>query len=168
MEIAMNATLHALEPLELRARTAADLMVPNPVSLRADATATEALRLFTHKGITAAPVIDEAGHPIGVLSRSDLLIHHRETTAPPPAHAPYFQDAHLEAPVCTVPDATSDRRVTVADLMTPAVFAVAPEASARRVVAEMLALRVHRLFVVDGDGLLVGVISAMDVLRNLE
>jgi CBS domain-containing protein len=31
--------------------------------------------LFTEKGITAAPVIDDSGHPIGVISRSDLLIH---------------------------------------------------------------------------------------------
>ena len=51
--------------------------------------------------------------------------------------------------------------------MTPAVFAVSPDAPARRVVEEMLALRVHRLFVVDQSGFLVGVISAMDILRNL-
>jgi predicted transcriptional regulator len=31
----------------------------------------------------------------------------------------------------------------------------------------MLALRVHRLFVVDRAGVLVGVISALDVLRRL-
>ena len=36
------------------------------------------MTLFTDKGIHAAPVIDEAGRPIGVLSRSDLLIHHCE------------------------------------------------------------------------------------------
>jgi CBS domain-containing protein len=34
------------------------------------------------------------------------------------------------------------------------------------VVGDMLALKVHRLFVVD-DGILVGVISAFDVLRKL-
>jgi hypothetical protein len=32
----------------------------------------------------------------------------------------------------------------------------------------MLALKVHRLFVVGGDGVLVGVISALDVLRALQ
>jgi CBS domain-containing protein len=163
----MNATLAPAESLTLRARTAADLMVPNPVSLRADATIAEAVRLLTQKGITAAPVIDEAGHPIGVLSRSDLLVHQPEMTAPPHAEASYFQDAHLEA-TPAAPSAATARQVHVADLMTPAVFAVDPEAPARRVVAEMLALRVHRLFVVDHDGLLLGVISAMDVLRNLQ
>jgi CBS domain-containing protein len=59
-------------------------------------------------------------------------------------------------------------RTTVRDLMTPAVFAVAPDSSAAEVVHEMLGLRVHRLFVVDDTGVLVGVISALDVLRRLE
>ena len=166
----MNATLQAHdEALTLRARTAADLMATNPVSLRADATVAEALLLFTNKGITAAPVIDEAGHPIGVLSRSDLLVHQREAISQHPSAAPFFQDASLSersaAPTAT---ADSGRPVTVADLMTPAVFAVSPDAPARRVIEEMLALHVHRLFVVDDNGFLTGVISAMDVLRNLE
>src|SRR5438128_2155550 len=67
----MNATLtRKMETqLILHARTAADLMVPNPISLRAEAAVAEAAVLFTEKGITAAPVIDEAGRPIGVVSR---------------------------------------------------------------------------------------------------
>jgi CBS domain-containing protein len=51
--------------------------------------------------------------------------------------------------------------------MTPAVFSVTPDAPAARVVGDMLDLKVHRLFVVDRDGVLVGVISALDVLRFL-
>jgi CBS domain-containing protein len=51
--------------------------------------------------------------------------------------------------------------------MTPAVFAVAPDASAAKVVADMLGLNVHRLFVLDGTGTLIGVITALDVLRHL-
>jgi CBS domain-containing protein len=47
------------------------------------------------------------------------------------------------------------------------VFSVAPDTPAAKVVSEMLALRVHRLFVVDGDGVLVGVISALDVMKRL-
>ena len=37
-----------------------------------------------------------------------------------------------------------------------------------QVVEDMLALRVHRLFVVDDGGALVGVVTATDVLRRLE
>lgn len=164
----MNATLpvHS-EALTLRARTAADLMAPNPVSLRADATTAEALQLFTNKGIAAAPVIDEAGHPIGVLSRSDLLVHQREMAEHPPSSAPFYHDVNLKAPSRT-PTAAEGEVTTVAELMTPAVFSVAPDTPVRRVIEEILALHVHRMFVVDEGGFLVGVISAMDVLRNLE
>ena len=51
--------------------------------------------------------------------------------------------------------------------MTPVVFAVSSEVPARRVVGDMLGLKVHRVFVVDVGGVLVGVISALDVLRHL-
>jgi CBS domain-containing protein len=52
--------------------------------------------------------------------------------------------------------------------MTPAVFCVRPETAAVKVVEKMLALGVRRLFVVDGAGVLVGVSSTFDVLRDLQ
>src|SRR6516225_6625597 len=70
--------LTALERLTLCADTAAELMMPNPVSVRADATLREALALLVDRAFSAAPVIDEAGRRVGVLSRSDILVHARE------------------------------------------------------------------------------------------
>jgi CBS domain-containing protein len=133
----------------LWAETAADLMMSNPVSVRGDATVAEALTLLTDRGFSAAPVIDEAGRPIGVLSRADILVHEREQVDRKPA-------------------ARTDPQFTrVRDVMTPVVFSVSPETSARRVVEELLLLKVHRLFVVDSDSVLTGVISVQDVLRHL-
>jgi len=51
--------------------------------------------------------------------------------------------------------------------MTPAVFSVPADAPASRVVADMVALNVHQLYVVDAANVLVGVITALDVLRKL-
>ena len=70
-------------PLTLSAETAADLMTPNPVSIRDKATVSEAVACLTDKGISAAPVIDKAGRAIGVVSKSDLLIHDRERVESP-------------------------------------------------------------------------------------
>src|SRR4051812_2046271 len=64
--------------LTLGRLTAADLMTANPVSLRATLTAREALAFLLDRGITGAPVTDEAGRPLGVLSQTDLLVHDRE------------------------------------------------------------------------------------------
>jgi CBS domain-containing protein len=148
-------------PLVLAAQTAEDLMIPNPISIRAEAGISEAIALFTEKGITAAPVIDEAGHPIGVVSRSDLLVHQCE-------YDKHREDYFFAPTFDTLDDAKPAAKGSVADLMTPAVFAVAPDTPAHRVVSDMVGLHVHRLFVVDADNILVGVISAMDVLKHLK
>jgi len=165
-------TLEAGPRLALQVESAADLMTPNPVSVREDATLREALALFIDKGFSAAPVIDHAGRPVGVLSRSDLLIHDRETTEHLRKAPEYYHKEELHTP-------NGERlgkgfqvekvdRTRVTDLMTPAVFSVAPETSAATVVHDLLSLNVHRLFVVDENGVLVGVISTFDVLRHLQ
>ena len=45
---------------------------------------------------------------------------------------------------------------------------IGPTAHVSRVIGDMVGLRVHRLFVVDDDGVLVGVITTMDVLKRLQ
>jgi CBS domain-containing protein len=147
-----NATLsHSTLPLFLRPETAADLMSSNPVSLNAGATVPEALELLTARGFGAAPVIDEAGRPVGVLSRSDLLIHDREAVE-------YVPSGQAKS---------SPDLARVRDLMTPVIFTARPHTPASEVVGQMVQLKVHQLFVVDEGGALVGVISALDVLRHL-
>jgi CBS domain-containing protein len=153
--------------LTLMAATAADLMSPSPVSLDADATIREALALFTDRGFGAAPVIDNAGRPVGVLSRTDILIHEREQPRHPAnVEARGWEEvASLfgrEGFSVEVVDPTPVR-----DLMTPIVFTVGVDTPADRVVEQMLALKVHQLFVVDEALTLVGVISALDVVRHL-
>src|SRR2546421_59258 len=61
-ETAMLATAYA-EPgmMTLGRLTAEELMTPNPVSLRSELTAREALGVLLDRGISGAPVIDEAG-----------------------------------------------------------------------------------------------------------
>src|ERR671938_539119 len=65
----------------LGARTAADLMTPNPVSIRHSATVPEAAAFLAARGISAAPVIDETGRPVGVVSRTDIIRHHGQHAA---------------------------------------------------------------------------------------
>jgi len=130
--------------LTLRAETAAEIMNPGPVSLHANATVAEATTFLTERGYGAAVVIDEAGHPLGVVTKTDVLVHARQ------------RKPGLE------PDDTP-----VTEFMTPAVFSVRPDTSAASVVEQLLALNVHHLFVADPSGVIVGVISPIDVLRKL-
>jgi CBS domain-containing protein len=169
----MKKTLKADPPAQLTlwAETAADLMTPNPVSIGEDETVKEAVTFLIDKGFIAAPVIDDAGRPVGVLSRSDILVHDREKVeyvAPVPD---YYAETELMTRsgenLRTGFLVENVDRTRVREIMTPVVFSVTPETPVRKVVEEMLALKVHRLFVVGGDGVLVGVISPLDVLRHL-
>src|SRR5262245_45799710 len=87
-----KSRMAAVSPrLVLRGDTAAELMTPNPVSLAAAASVKEAAAFLTDHHFSAAPVIDNAGRPIGVLSRSDIVIHDREKAEFVPPAPEYYQ-----------------------------------------------------------------------------
>jgi CBS-domain-containing membrane protein len=133
-----------MSKVTLLANTAAEIMTPGPVSLSASDTVAEATQFLTEKAFGAAVVIDDAGHPLGVVTKTDVLVHARQ------------RKPGLE------PDDTP-----VTEFMTPAVFSVRPDTPARSVVEQLLALNVHHLFVSDAAGIIIGVISPVDVLRKL-
>jgi len=141
-----------LPMLVLAAQTATDLMAPSPVSINANATITQLIAFLVDRGFSAAPVIDEAGRPVGVVSQADILVHDRG------------RSEHVfpgGSPLLDI------ERARVRDIMTALVYSITAEASASKVIEEMLAHKIHQLFVVDGNGVLVGIITALDVLRHL-
>jgi CBS domain-containing protein len=168
MELTMMQTA-ATPVLTLKARIAAELMTTNPLSISEKATVQEALAFLVDKGFSAAPVIDDAGHPVGVLSRADLLVHARASSGKRAVPDYYARpDLALDSgEVLEGFQVESTDSTEVRDIMTPVVFSVSPNATAERVVKDMVAWKVHRLFVVDASNVLVGVISALDVLRKL-
>lgn len=165
----MHATANVLAPgrMSLWAETAADLMTTNPISIGADVTVREAVMVLIDRGFSAAPVIDEAGRPVGVVSRADILVHDREMEGRPLC---YYNKEDLkthDGEQLTGFQGKEVDRTRVSEIMTPAVFSVEPDTPAAKVVEQLLSLRVHRMFVVDRSGILLGVISALDVLRHL-
>jgi CBS-domain-containing membrane protein len=87
------------------------------------------------------------------------------------AHEPRYDRAPLETnagePLGRGFQIENVDRTRVRDIMTPAVFSVGVDTPAAKVIEELLALHVHHLFVVGKDGVLVGVISTVDILRRL-
>jgi CBS domain-containing protein len=156
--------------LTLQASTADELMTTQVVSVSQDAPVRQAVATLVDRRFSAAPVIDEAGRPVGVLSTTDVLIHDRNALAYARPVPEYYLKSDLQAqfrePVGGFQVEVADR-TTVRDLMTPIVFSVTPQTPARQVIEQMLDLHVHRLFVIDAGGVLVGVVSMSDVLRNL-
>jgi len=163
-----NSSTPILDRPALESAAAAELMTPGPLSLRDDATLTEAIAFLADKGFSAAPVIDAAGKPIGVISRTDIVVHERQEVARGAGVHDYYGRSDLTTdPEAAAPLTGTVAPIRVRDLMTPAIFSVTPEVSARQVAEQLVALNVHRLFVVDRTGVLVGVVTALDVLRFL-
>ena len=77
--------------------TARDLMSPNPRSIQGGATVPEVLAFLTDTGFSAAPVIDDAGRTIGVVSRTDVVVYERGRTSQPVGAIHHHGVAGLEA-----------------------------------------------------------------------
>lgn len=153
------------------ARCAADIMTPNPRSLNQRATIHEAAAFFTDKQFSAAPVIDLAGRPVGVVTRTDVVRRVAEGGGNSVSICDLEQfrrRLRREGVAFSGFQIETVDRTEVGDIMTPLVYVVAPEAAIDRVVGMMIEHKVHRLFVADAAGVLVGVISTLDVLRHLK
>lgn len=153
------------------ARVAEDIMTPNPVSIDHTAKVQQAAVVLSERAISAVPVINEAGRPVGVVSRTDIVrvaggelgtarcalsCDDCGRSAIVPRG---FRPDELDSTICDCP--------AVCDIMTPEIFSIRTSASVVRIVEELLSKNVHRLFVVDDNGILVGVVTALDVLRSL-
>jgi CBS-domain-containing membrane protein len=108
---------------------------------------------------------------VGVLSRGDILRYDREHIAHAAPQPEFYAEADLNA---RLGDRTDEGfqveavdRTEVREIMSPVVYSVTPESDALETVQRMLDHNVHRLFVVDDTGTLVGVVSTIDVLRRL-
>jgi CBS domain-containing protein len=160
----------AFAPERLHRATAADLMSPNPHSIRDTATVPELVAMFIQRNISGAPVINEAGRPIGVVTEADIIAHDQERfQSHVSTGGPERLDLIGQSPTFGQPaSATAMVDATlVQEIMTPIVFSVGPKAPAGEVVEELVRMNVHRLFVVDDDGALIGVVSPLDVLRYM-
>jgi CBS domain-containing protein len=142
--------------------TAGMVMTPNPKSINRHATVRETAEILHEYGLYVAPVIDDAGRPIGVVSRSDLLDYWDRRRDRLTALA----TGELNAASAPGTEEPGDE-LTVPEIMTPVVFGVRMNAPMASVVEKMIALEIRCLFVTDGDGVLVGTISVFDVLRHL-
>jgi predicted transcriptional regulator len=151
--------------LTFEARTAADLMTTDLASVRESASLRETIALMVDRGVSAVAVTDAAGRPVGVLSRADVLTHDREKVDYLPVGAAAPKLPHDYPGRFQIENVD---RTTVSEVMTPVVFTIEADAPAFQAVENMLSLKVHRLFVVDRENVVVGVISTMDVLRCLK
>ena len=158
------------KPLTLKCVTARELMTPNPISITSISTLKRALAFLIDHRFSAAPVINDAGHAVGVISMTDIMRFIKKQDALRPGRCEYYDNTWLDLPKDGYFGATVDgvAETEVHHVMTPMVFSVTLETPASQIIDAMLAENVHRLFVVDDAGVLIGVISTFDILKKLK
>jgi CBS domain-containing protein len=145
------------------ASTVGAAMTREVIAVAVDTGLETAARLCAQHHISAVPVVDESGRPLGVISQSDLVdpdrVHSQRR-----GRARFYRVSpdRVAAEVAERPPGVG----IVADVMTPFVLAVGPETALAEATRLMLADDVHRVLVVSGQRL-VGVLSTMDVLRRV-
>lgn len=147
----------ATAPVEAGLRTPVrEVMERNIVCVRRDVTVETIAALLLEWGADGVPVVDEDGHPIGMISWTDLLREHIEAAPPPAEPGEAGVDEH--AAVAPAPP-------TAGDVMTPLVFSVVEGTELSRAAALMSAEGFQQLPVVMGDGSIAGLLSTRDVAR---
>jgi CBS domain-containing protein len=159
------AYTETINRIALLSKTAEDLMTVNPLSLREDATVAEAIAFLSRRGFDGAPVIDQAGKPVGFVSKTDLLRHAAQA-----ARGVVDRVGYDGAEVSSAAPTARHRpfcKCSAREIMSPSIVVVSRSASMAQVIKKMITRRVNRVFVIDPTGALVGVISSLDALKAL-
>lgn len=145
---------------DLKAR---DVMTAEPVCVSPATTIRELARVFEDHEISGAPVVDQQGRLVGVVSKTDLIRRCAEGTNDIPS-------AYLFEVLCEQGDQDENGEVIpeplvcVEDFMTEDPVVVSPEVSGATVARLMFERRIHRVIVVDQEKFPLGVVTSLDLL----
>lgn len=118
---------------------------------RRDLTAEQLVELVVHHRIGCVPVVEDPGRPIGMITKLDLV-------------------EQLPAAECGAKEAADARRSpphTAGQLMMPLAITLGETASVAHAAALMATEDIHHVPIVDAAGRMIGIVSAMDIVRWL-
>ncbi len=145
-------------------RRVGELMNPDVVTLRPDATVQEAQKLLSRRRVSTAPVVDERGHVLGVVSLNDLARHQAEEQTTGEAGL-FFSSLDEYRDLARIP---ANRGSTpIEKLMRRRVYSVSRDAGVA-VAANIMRERCIQRLLVTEKSVLVGVIRSLDLLRIVE
>lgn len=147
----------ATEPTSIKSAmrpTVASVMTRAPITVRPATPYKDIVDLLCTHQISAVPVLDALGRPVGVVSEADLIAKHTQSQAKQPRLATRtsrqrWRKAHGQVAM---------------DLMTSPVTTIAADSSLPEAAEIFAHTGLRRLFVVS-EGALIGVLARRDLLR---
>jgi len=148
------------------ARTVADVMTPNPISVTPDTVLKDAIQLMADNHIGGLPVINADSDLVGILSESDLMW--QTTGVDVPAYIMLLDSViYLKNPAQYNQELHKALGQSVKDVMTDRVITIAPDKSLRDAAHLMHDKKVRRLPVVDSQKQVVGILTRGDIVREM-
>jgi CBS domain-containing protein len=148
----------ASSPKTILDLTAADLMTRDLVCLPGEMSMKEAARLLLQNRISGAPVVDNKGQCVGVISAIDFVALTKKNG-----------DKHQTCAGCTEWEVAEELlpEDEIAQYMTADPVLVSPSTSICRLARQMVDAHIHRVIVVDAGNRPVGIVSSTDLLAAL-
>lgn len=151
-----------------------EVMTRKVLALRTSDTLREAVAIFAKNGISGAPVIDDKRRVVGILTEMDILrrleigsmeLGHPVRPAAGAAHAGGKEAGLRFKSLSESLDGAGD--IPISKVMTAPVVSALPDDLVQEKAALMVHRKIRRLPVVDGKGVLVGILSRKDLIRML-
>lgn len=142
---------------------AKDLMTRDIVVVHPDTPAREIARLLLDRGISAVPVVDSSGAPVGMVSEGDLI---GRTETDRDRRRDWWLALLAEGHPLNAEFLASLAPETAKDLMAAPVISISEDTDAAEVARLLVAYRIKRLPVVR-EGRIVGIVSRADLLKAL-
>lgn len=136
-------------------------------TIRASSTMGEAAEILYQAKATGAPVVDEKGRCIGVLSLSDFLRFHHLQHAHPPTEQAGEEYQLVEHPSDSTLAVRHVNEQSVREQMSPAVQTIGPRAPLLLAARVMCAEHIHRLIVLDKRARPIGIVTTLDLAAAL-
>lgn len=138
--------------------TAADLMTRDLVCLPHEMSMKEAARLLLQDRISGAPVVDNKGQCIGVISAMDFVALTKKNG-----------DKHRSCVGCTEWEVVVEMlpEDEIAQFMTADPVMVSPSTTICKLARQMVDAHIHRVIVVDAVNKPIGIVTSTDLLAAL-
>jgi CBS domain-containing protein len=146
-------------------KTAAEVMTRNVITVKKETSIRELAELFTSRKISSAPVVNDQGDMIGIVTETDLVEQDKSLHIPTVISL-FDWVIYLESGKKFEKELNKMTAQTVGEIYSTEVFTVAPDAPVSAVADLMSSERINAVPVVEGRKV-VGIIARIDMIRTM-
>jgi len=146
---------------------AKEIMTSPVFTVLPDTPVAQVARLLCEKHISGAPVVDDTGKLVGIVTEIDLIKRHARIHFP--IYLPFLDSLiFLESPRRYTQDVRRALGATAGEIMTQPVSTANLETDVEEIATLMVDDRVNPIPILDESGALVGIVSYTDIVRLVE